>query len=110
MAPDCDDYAEVDDGQTLREAQHQRLRRLVDEEEDEEKHAQDLILHEEEDEARAAAAEPSEEDSKDKSEKEVDAVGSAFLCEVLDAMKSTGEADGVDKTKVLEQNLNIWVK
>ena len=110
MAPDCDEDAEVDNGQTLREAQNQRLRRLVDEEEDEERDAQHHILHDEEDVARAATAEPPEEASKEKSEKEVDVVGSAFLCVVLDAMKSTGEGDGVDKTRLLEQNLEMRVE
>ena len=100
----------MDDGKTLREAQDQRLRRLVDEEEDEERDAQDHILHDEEDEASAAAAEPSEEASKNKSEKEVDAVGSAFLCVVLDAMKSTGEGDDIDQTMLLEQNLEMRVE
>ena len=110
MAPDYNEDAEVENGQTLREAQDKHLRRLVDEEENEERDAQDHILLDEEDEAEADAVEPSEQASKEKSEEEVDIVGSAFLCVVLDAMKSTGEGDGVDKTMLLEQNLEMRVE
>ena len=110
LSPGREKHMETDDGPTLREAQDQRLRRLVEEEEGEEKDAQDHVLHDEEDEARATAAELSEDASRDKSEKEVDVVGSGFLCVVLDAMKSTGEGDGVDKTMLLAQNLDMRVE
>ena len=86
------------------------MRLLVEEEEKEERDAQDHVLEDQEDEAGTAVAEPPEDASKNRSEKEVDVVGSGFLCVVQDAMKSAVQGDDVDKNMLLAQDLNLIIE
>lgn len=102
MGPDDDKYREA--------TQEHHLRLLVEAEENEEKLAQDQVLEDPEDEALPAAAGPPEDASKSRSEKEVDNVGSGFLCVVQDAMKSAVQGDDLDKNMLLTQNLNIIIE
>ena len=111
LVPGSDEHGAVDDEPTLKEAtQEHRLRFLVDDEENEENQAQDRLLQDQEDEAGPAATEPPEDASKGRSEKEVDAVGSGFLCVVQDAMKNAVQGDDVDKNVILAHNLDIFIK
>ena len=89
-----DQDREVDNNPTLRQiTQDDQLRRLVEDEEVEEWEAQDQVMEDKEDEAGAASAWPPEDASKGTSEREVDPVGTGFLCVVQDAMKSTQDDD-----------------
>ncbi|KAM0794135.1 hypothetical protein BDR22DRAFT_827186 [Usnea florida] len=110
LVPENDKYRAADGELTLKEATYEyRLRFLVDGEENEENEAQDRLLQDQEDEAGPAATEPPEDASKDRSEKEVDAVGSGFLCVVQDAMKNAVQGDDVDKNVILAHNLDTFI-
>ena len=84
-----------------------QLRRLIEEEEEGEKEAQDGIL-------QASAQEedvdgPSEEASRDKSEKEVEYLGLNFLGVISDAFSKTKEGDDVDQKMLEVQGLDLRI-